>query len=198
MPAVFTVQDDEGDVADANAYISVAFYDQYHTDRGRTAAVALTTDQKQIGIVRATDYVDMRWRDQFPGERLESDEAIPQSTEWPRADAAYNNGDDIEGLPIELQKAIAEYAYRAATAELLLEPAAAYDEDGNAVANGTIKEIEQVVGPVSERKVFLDSYNSFSSGTFLVDGCLIRKIPAADMLMEPLLVASTRQRRAIR
>jgi hypothetical protein len=209
MPAAFTVQTDDGATEDANAYIAVAFYDQYHTDRGRAAPVALTNDQKQLGIVRATDYVDARWRSQFLGYKNDDfsevdpapDDDFVQSTEWPRLSAYYkDSGVEIEGLPIELKKAIAEYAFRAATAELLVDPLPAIDSSGNPVPTGQVLEVEQAVGrgAVIEKKKFAETYQSLGDGTLLVDGILIKKIPAADILIEALLARAGRQRRAIR
>lgn len=193
MPAVFTVQNDLGTVADANAYVDVAFFKQYHLDRGRPAAAALTDDKIQVGIVRATDYVDNRFDDRFAGSMLEDD----QSTEWPRQDAYFDSGKAIEGIPLVLKRAISEYALRAATDELLRDPPDAIDGDGEIVATGKVTSLEQTVGPVSEKKTFEERYSSPWRSTGEVSGDLLPEIPAADILIEKLLVGG-RQRKAVR
>lgn len=191
MPATFIVQNATGTSVGANAYIDVAFFKQYHLDRGRVHT--LTDDQIQVGIVRATDYVDNRFDDRFAGEQLEDD----QSTEWPRKCAYFANGKPIEGIPLVLQRAISEYALRAATDELLKDPPSQVDDDGEIVATGKITSLEQTVGPVSEKKTFEERYAGPGRSTGEVCGDLLPEIPAADILIEKLLVGG-RQRRVIR
>lgn len=61
------VQDDEGDVANANSYITLAFFQSYHTNRGNVYSDS-TDDEVKAGIIRATDYLDTRF--DFRGVRL--------------------------------------------------------------------------------------------------------------------------------
>ncbi len=184
MAAAFTVQNDDGDEADANAYITVEFFQQYHEDRGRDVS-AITDDDIKIGIVRATDYVDNRFADRFAGQPL-GVWPTEQTTQFPREYAYYNSGTEIEGIPIVLQKAIAEYALRASGAELLQDPPEPIDSDGN-YTNGRLTSLDQTVGPVSEKKVFQEYYTSPGSGVGLVSGDLLPVIPAADILINQLL-----------
>ena len=105
MAIQFLVQSDEGDVAGANAYLEVADFEQYWENRGVDYAGETEAD-KQVAIIRATDYVDQRFR--YQGTRLEEG----QSTEWPRDDVADCRGDDVEGIPQKIKDATAEYAGR--------------------------------------------------------------------------------------
>lgn len=134
----FTVQDDTGLITGANAYISEAFADTYHSDRGNTAWAAEMSAAKQIAIVRATDYLDLRFR--YVGERLYH---TGQSTEWPRNDAYDVDDDQVLGIPPEIQEATAEYALVALSQSLVTNPDR--DDTGRAVQAKTEK-----VGPISE------------------------------------------------
>ncbi len=202
MPAVFEVQEDDGLVVDANAYIDHEFYIQYFLNRG----VVITTLQPAIeaGIVLATDYVDQRWSEQFAGTQLvlgdpDADPVeVGQTTEWPRENAYYNNGVRIAGIPIELKKAIAEYALRAITNGELLNDAPIPIVDGERVPTGDVLSTSVTVGPITDAKTYAETYSVPGSGTMLVNGSLMPEIPVADMLIEKLLEATSRQRRTIR
>src|SRR4051812_2741570 len=120
MAAIFSVQTDAGTVVDANAYITLAYFKQYHDNRGRTYPADPAV---QLGIVRATDYVDMRWRKRFAGTKGATDAlSATQTTEFPRQLITDDLGNDILGIPEVMKKAVAEYALRAATTELLVDP----------------------------------------------------------------------------
>jgi hypothetical protein len=143
MAALFSVQSDLGTVADANAYIPVAYFRQYWLDRGvdYTASPVKTDAQIQSAIVLATDYVDTRFA--FNGEQLTG---LTQTTQFPRDNlfapgfcpsptGFYPYMDEltgwyywspveapkITGIPVALKKAICEYAKRAFTASLLVD-----------------------------------------------------------------------------
>ncbi len=112
----FTQEDGTG-ISDANAYISVAFADSYHADRGATAwefsdtegTVPITDTQKEQAIVRATDHVDKVFGGRYRG----TVETSTQGLMWPRSGAYDPNNFPLSGVPSQLQKAIAEYALRA-------------------------------------------------------------------------------------
>jgi hypothetical protein len=137
----FTVQDDNGSVADANAYISVAFFTTYHADRaqtytGDTAAI-------QAAIVRATQYLDTRFT--FVGYVPNVD----QTTKWPRLSARDNNDRLRYDIPREIKNATAEYARIALAATL--NPTPTRDEYGV-----SIKSRSSRAGPVSESFEYAD------------------------------------------
>lgn len=116
MPVAIVVQDDTGAIVGANSYLSVADFKAYHALRGNS--VALSDDQIAVGCIRATDYIDNRWR--FRGTRL----LTTQTTQWPRQDVTDREGNDIVGIVPALEKATAEYALRAAAAPLLQDTVA--------------------------------------------------------------------------
>jgi hypothetical protein len=111
---VFVVQDDDGDVANANSYGTVADFKAYHDDRGNSYG-EFNTHDIQMALVRATDYLDTRFL--FRGFRLLGGD---QTTEFPRSYAYDNEGYLIEGIPLALQRATFEYALRALTSGLPL------------------------------------------------------------------------------
>lgn len=130
------VQDDSGSVDGANAYVTAAFFDSYHLDRGNSL-VGFTTEQREQAIVRATDYLDQRFR--FIGDRTR----VAQRTAWPRLSAEDADGNWRGGIPTEIKEACAEYALVALTQAL--NPTPTRDPTGVSV----IAKSERV-GPISE------------------------------------------------
>lgn len=121
MAAAFNVQTADGDVADANAYVALADFKQYHDDRGNDYSGS-TDPEIKTAIVRATDFVDTRYS--YIGVRRNGED---QTTEWPKADEedgdilTNNFGDELDittDLPTAVVKATCEYAFRALTAVL--------------------------------------------------------------------------------
>lgn len=151
-------------VADANMYCSLAFVDAYFADRD-IAGWTGSNDHKQHAIVRATDYVELRFSEAFIGE-----EVLPlQALSWPRKNTLiYDNA-----VPVKLQRAVAEYALRALTAKLAPDPV--ISDTGFSVV--TTKE---VVGPIEQ------SYE-IAGGTSKSQPTLLRPYPAADYLLTSLL-----------
>lgn len=95
--------------ATANAYVTQAVADQYHIDRpavGTTWSLA-TTDQKASAILWATLLMDSLWDwGGYPTDAI-------QALLWPRGGMLKRNGWEyvaLDVIPIELQKATAEYA----------------------------------------------------------------------------------------
>lgn len=133
----FIVQDDNGGVAGANAYITVEEFKAYHADRGQDVS---NFDDEAIaaGIVRATDYLDTRFT--FLGQRLRGRD---QTTEWPRMNVYDRDRRYVNGIPVEVKEATAEYALRALTQELNPDPER--DPSGRPVHSKS-----EQVGPISE------------------------------------------------
>jgi hypothetical protein len=166
---------------DATAYITVAYANTYHTDRGHSDWSGTTTKRQQA-IIRATDYVDKRFGPRFRGERENKDQAL----EWPRLNARDNDEFDYSGedeIPRQLQKAIAEYALiairliNATDADLL-------PEGGS--PTGPLASISQSVGPLSESKTF-ESGNDRAGQASVISDSSIPEYPAADLWIEELL-----------
>ena len=101
----FTVQNDAGSVADANAYITLAEFNAYCTDRAM-AIEDYDDDQRRAAIIVATAYID---NDPWNGELL-TDE---QTTQFPRA-CLYDRADRLaEGIFRQLKSGCSEYAFQA-------------------------------------------------------------------------------------
>lgn len=172
----FTVEDGT-QVEGANAYISVAYADTYHTDRGNAGWTG-TDAAKEKAIIKATDYIDKRFGRKFRGTR----EAKNQELEWPRFNAVDNDGwllSDVDEIPRNLKKACAEYALRALTAELVTDPTTSQE----------VESVREKVGPIEEETKFRVSTKAAKSAT-VSDGN-IPEYPAADMLLEELLRSTT-------
>ena len=133
----FVVQGDTP-IAGANAYIDVAAFRAYWTDRGVVTSPTYTDAQVEVAIVKGTQYLDLRF--EYVGERVDR----MQELEWPRQFAYNDRGDYVTGLPVAVKNATAEYAYRALTAPLLSDPTT--DETGR-----PLKSKEETVGPLTEK-----------------------------------------------
>lgn len=165
---------------DATSYATVAFADDYFTDRGNTVWVALSNTDKQISLVKATDYIDKRFRRDFVGYAKSKE----QSLAWPRRDACDVNGWylNADELPDNLLKAVAEYAYQAAVSGELIAQGATTGTASPKVAE-TIK-----VGPIT----ISDKYQESSAqarvtGVDVISSSNISEYPAADLLLQDLL-----------
>ena len=188
----FTLEDGTG-VAGANALITVAFFREYHTDRGR-AGVDVTTipdATAQALIIRATDFIVKRWGESFKGCRLTDTQGLP----FPREDIYIDGVEQPEdAVPLGIQQAAAEYALRANDVLQLAPDAplafAREDASGTEVAgSGVVVEKEERADVLSERTRYADPsrVSNRSSGSSLVDGWMIPAYPAADLLIEPFL-----------
>jgi hypothetical protein len=113
MAFVFTVEDGSG-VPEANAYAEVAYVDDYHAGRGNTAWADATLANKQIAIVRATDYLEQVYGDRFRGRKGTQEQGL----HWPARYAYDNEGRLIEEVPEVVRRAVAELALRALSGPL--------------------------------------------------------------------------------
>lgn len=138
----FVVQNDQGTQAGANAYISAAFFTAYHTDQGTMPSGPPSDSAIEAAIVRATRYMDGRWK--WVGEgRLQSE----QTTAWPRVGAYDDSRNYVDGVPLEVKNACAEYALIELTQRL--NPTPARDESGQSIFSKS-----ETVGPVSQSITF--------------------------------------------
>ncbi len=146
----FTQEDGSG-VPGANAYVSVTFYRDHHTDRGNTAHSDFTDTETMAGIIRASEYADKRWGVQFRGLRKTKDQGL----EWPRLDAFDNDGYLFNGstaIPKQLEKAIAEYALRALICGVLApDPILPVPKQDLTDSSGT-RDTDVIAGEVTRRK----------------------------------------------
>lgn len=151
------VQNDDGNVESANAYIDAAFFTSYHGDRGRTFTAEAVSIE--AAIVRATDYLDQRFN--YIGHRGQND----QTTEWPRSGAKDRDRSLVSGVPLAVKNATAEYARLALEQEL--NPNPERDPSGAAVLGKS-----ETVGPISESVRFAKA-----------GGFELPKYPVADRML---------------
>lgn len=162
----FTVEDGTG-VADANSYTDETFADAYFLDRSDATWAAADSASKQAALIKATDYIELRFKDRWKG--ILAPEATTLS--FPRQYFYDRKGEPVDfandGIPSDIQKATAEYALRALSADLLPDPTAA--DSGQA-----IKRTFDKVGPI-------ETEIEYEGGAARPD--LIRPYPAADKLL---------------
>lgn len=187
--------------ADAVAFITVAFADAYHAARGRTDWTALSDANCELAIVRATDYIELRFGSRFRGSKITQGQALS----WPRLDAYDNSGNLMYGsdaVPRQLQKACAEYALIASrVGELAPNPAPI--NGTQAVATGVVTASSQVsglisrkrttVGPIDKDVSYVRQGNQvYRMGTnALISSFNIPEYPLADMWLAELIGSST-------
>jgi hypothetical protein len=144
----FTVQTDNG-VANANAYITVQEFKDYHDDRGNSYS-GMADPDIQKAIIKATDYLDQRFT--FVGDQA----SVDQRTQWPRYDAIDASDNDRWGIPTEIKEACAEYALIANSTTLNPTP----------TIGSNIKSKREKVGPIEEETEYTGS--SFALPTYPV------------------------------
>lgn len=185
----FVVEDGNG-LSDANSYVDLAFADDYFLTRAISAWTGADA-VKQAALIRATDYIDTVFGTKFKGTVAFStgDPTVDQALAFPRdmrvpyvgsydtfmssAVGLYSGPlDKPVVIPTALKKATCEYALRALTAALLVDPAV--DATGAMVTSKT-----ETVGPISETTQY-----------YATAGIQITQpYPAADLLLKPLLNA---------
>jgi hypothetical protein len=152
-------------VPNANAYISVAEFRDFHGDRGLSAAqfdTGLYTEALvQTYIVKATDYVDKRFNMKFKGFQKEQD----QSLQWPRLNVFNSSGRWIDSntIPIYLKRGICEYAYLVSKLlDLLPTPSPNFNRIDLATgeiipgSSGPLLRNVETIGPLTEEQWYGD------------------------------------------
>lgn len=160
----FTVEDGTG-LNTANSYATVTEFNSYWDLRGFVHS-SYTDAQKQVALVKATDYIELRYRVRFIGTR----EFETQALSFPRLSLYDEDGRKVLGVPKQLKNATIEYAKRALTAELVTDP----EESGKVVQRKKEK-----VGPLEEET------------EYVLGGHIItyKSYPAADKLLKEYLGA---------
>lgn len=102
--------------ATAESYISVADASAYFTARGVTAWAALATDAlREAALRKATEYMTAVYRSRWQGARFTETQAL----DWPRAGVVRDSWQvGTDEVPVEVQRATAELALRAAAGDL--------------------------------------------------------------------------------
>lgn len=138
----FIVEDGTG-VTDSTSYVDVAFADAYFANFNNTVWAALTTEQKEFALNDASAYLDLRWGCSWYGTPVNEDQGLllPQTNLYTRL------GSLVEGVPVQLQRAVCEYAVLSSGGNLY--KAAASD-------TGAIKSTKKKVGPIETQTVYQD------------------------------------------
>jgi len=120
VPSSLIVEDGTGK-PDAESYASVAEADLYHSKRGNTSWLALTTQKKDESLRKATDWLGERFGGFWAGRRSTSIQAL----DWPRTGVCID-GVMIAGnaLPIAIVKATIELALKASETALTVDEGA--------------------------------------------------------------------------
>jgi hypothetical protein len=161
----FTPEDGTG-LSSANSFCDVAFADTYFADRGNPEAWdQADTAAKEVALVTATDYVDLRFN--WVGTKGTSEQALT----WPRYSAYDPDGHLLQGVPEPLKKAVCEYALRVLQS-VSLAPDPVYQD-----SNQLVREKTEIIGPITETTKYFD-------GAPPLD---IREYPTADVLLTPLI-----------
>lgn len=135
------IVEDGTQVANANGYITKAFADAYHTLIGNSDWSGSDAD-KELAIIQATSSIELLYGSKYLSQRLVGN----QSLLWPRY-SFYDNYLNIitQGtIPTSLQNAVAEAALMA------LAGTSMFPEVNQ---NTNIKQLTDVVGPISETVV---------------------------------------------
>lgn len=157
----FVVEDGTG-LPNANAMCDIAFADEYFSDRGVTAWAG-TNVVKQGALIQATDYLENRFSNLFIGDK----KVTTQALSFPRI----NTG--LAEIPVQLTRAVCEYALRSLAAKLLPDP------EIHASGQG-LERVRKKVGPIENETRF--QYQG--PGTVRI---LLRPYPAADILLKDLV-----------
>jgi hypothetical protein len=146
-PADLVVEDGTG-LANANSYASLTFANDYHRLRDNVIWINAADHHKVGALIRATDYVDRRWR--FVGSLFNATQALA----WPRLEAFDADGNDqSEKVPGVVQEATAEYALRALSTASVLDSTALLLPDP-ARDDGFVVGKREKVGPIEEETRF--------------------------------------------
>lgn len=152
--------------ATAESYITVADADAYFLARGVTAWAALTTAAKEAALRKSTDYMVQTYISRWSGVRVTSTQAL----DWPRAwvdladnitNLAYINGAYVDSttIPVPVQRACAELALKASSADLLADQEQAI--------------VREKIGPIETE------YDRYSSQA--------KRYPAVERMLQPYL-----------
>lgn len=104
---------------DSESYASVAQSDDYHGKRGNSAWAALTNDQKEIALRKATDFITQSYRQRWKGYRAKPS---TQALDWPRLNVCVDDNGIVliiedDEVPEEVVKACCELALRSISDE---------------------------------------------------------------------------------
>ena len=166
------ILEDGSVVQHSNSYVDVAFADSY---LGQNWAPSL--EEKELALIQASEYLDVRWGSQFKGTPATS----TQQLALPRLLFVDGVGNLIEGfIPQQIKKAVCLYAKEITKGTLYPD---------TTLLNAPIKKETSTVGPITESVEYGDSVASAAS-PWLV-------FPLADSLVAPFLAAPASKKNPI-
>ena len=174
------VEDGSG-LADSNSYCDIEFADTYFAERGRLDGWPTDDAGKEYALIKATDYIEMKYGYVFIGYKNSSKQALS----WPRKDAVTNNGTVYASneIPLKLKRACCEYAINAYAQDLMPQP----EVDSSGYVAFVTKE---KVGPI-ETRFAESSANNYLSGGYI-------QYPTADRYMNDLILTTNKQMTCVR
>lgn len=110
---------------DADSYVGIEFADDYFSARGVEGWGALTAEQKERSLIRATDFVDNIY--QWLGKKA----SASQSLRFPRVNLFDYEGNAVEGVPKCLKQAVCDAAVLASSGTELFQTK---NENGDVVS----------------------------------------------------------------
>jgi len=176
----FVVEDGTG-LSTANSYLSRDDFKAYHKDRG-TDVSAFSGAEMDDALVKSSDYMDRRYRGRFIGNKKNRDRSAGTTTPaqrlaWPRINAVDVSGAwiDMDSVPIEIEEACAEYAFRALSETLAPDPP--LSATGAPVILSRTK-----VGPIETEVEYAEGGQTLT----------FREYPEVDAILRGLIVAKGR------
>lgn len=157
----FVAEDGTG-LPDANSAVSVEYADAYFSLRAVEAWADLSVAEKEVALIKGTDYAQARYATKFPAPALSNE----QSLLFPKKFIVVAGGSRIQGTPDNWKKAVCEYALISSKNDLY----AAATTDAKEV-----KSKEVTVGPITTKT----SYETAKPTIFL-------SYPVADNLVRTL------------
>ncbi len=208
---VTLVVENGGGLPNANAYISNAFAAQWHSDRGNDFWSTLTPDQQNSAIIKATFYMEQRFKKRYRGLRQQVEQALG----WPRIGAFDDDSFLLFGVPSQIMWACSEYALRAAWYKTLSPDPMRHvpfqdfsgdpptDPNHPDVVIGPVRSKIDRVGPLEEATTYdginqRDKETTRSVQTGVVDDFWIPEYPEADLWLDQVLRNSATGTRLIR
>ena len=132
--------------SNANSYLSVADADTYQSNRSNATWAALSTADKEVALIKATDWIEASFKVRWLGYRINNS----MSLSWPRYDVVDYDGYVIAAtaVPAQIQDVTAIMGYEASQAALFTNVAA----DAR-----NLTHLSQSAGPVSQTKSYQGS-----------------------------------------
>jgi hypothetical protein len=137
------IEEDGTGKATAESLCTVTFADTYHTARGNTPWLTITTAQKEQALRRATEFMTQAYTSRWQGLRVYP---TVQALDWPR------QGVIVDG--VSALTTIVPEVIKRATAELALKAAAGalYEDLTQGVTSETVGAISVTYDKTSNRK----------------------------------------------